>query len=175
MSNFDQSFAFLLIDEGGFSNNPNDSGGATNWGITQYDLAKFLGRPVTIDEVKSMSQATAKSIYQAYYWDPLGLDRITLYAKACAIFDIAVVCGLGVGSRLAQEACNMSGAGLVIDGHLGPLSAGAINGAPNMAFIRDISEILEARFNAIAERNPNDQVFLKGWIARARRLLTLAS
>lgn len=45
MSNFDDAFTYTIGNEGGYSNDPNDSGGPTNFGITIGDLSRFLGRP----------------------------------------------------------------------------------------------------------------------------------
>lgn len=171
--NIDDAFAYLLVDEGGYTNDPNDSGGPTNWGITQGDYSRWLKRPASIPEVRAMTKKVAEQIYSDYYWMPMGLDKIVDSKKATALFDVGVVCGIYQGQIMAQRACNSIGAGLVPDGHIGPLSIQAINQAAPSLFIRDMSSQVESRFRGIVANNPKDEVFLRGWVARARRLLSL--
>lgn len=173
MNNFLKAFSYVMVDEGGYTNDPNDSGGPTNWGITQDDYSRWLKRPASIYDVKVMTSDVAEQIYRDYYWDPLSLDSVVDYGKACAIFDIGVVCGLRTGVLMAQRALNEIGASLVLDGHLGPLTLQALNQVASTIFIRHFEDIVEERFKGIAATNPKDEVFLKGWLNRARRLLTL--
>ena len=51
--------------EGGYSNHPADRGGPTNMGITQATLSEYLGRPASVDEVRSLSRAQAVAIYRS--------------------------------------------------------------------------------------------------------------
>ena len=41
-SNYNDCLTRLLKDEGGYTNNPNDSGGPTNYGITLADYRKYI-------------------------------------------------------------------------------------------------------------------------------------
>jgi len=173
MSNFDLAFKFTVGNEGGYSNDTYDSGGPTNWGITQHDLSVSLGRPASVQDVKNMSQATAKGIYLARYWLPLALDKVEDTGIATCMFDIGVVRGIGVPPHYAQKICNDRGAGLVPDGHIGPLTLAAINACPQAVFIRDFSTMTAQGFRNIAANNPTQEKFLRGWLNRAVRLLTL--
>ena len=59
MNNFNRAFTELLGNEGGYSNNPNDPGGETNWGIT-LAVARANGY---VGAMKDMDQSFAKRIY----------------------------------------------------------------------------------------------------------------
>lgn len=172
---FEQAFAYTVGNEGKYSNDKNDSGGPTMYGITQRDLSKWLGRPASVQEVKDMSLDTARAIYKRDYWAPLACDNIASSGIALCMFDIGVVRGIGVPPKYAQQICNEHGAHLVEDGHLGPLSLAAINAVEPSIFITDFSHHAEAGFRAIVAASSSQAGFLKGWVNRARRLLTLIS
>ena len=44
--NFNDCLNRLLKDEGGYTNDPNDNGGPTNFGITIADYRKYIDRKV---------------------------------------------------------------------------------------------------------------------------------
>ena len=73
---------FIFKAEGGYSDNPEDPGGPTNFGITLATLRAYEGDPnLTADDVKNLTPAVAKEIYRTAYWNrmqcgalPVGLD-----------------------------------------------------------------------------------------------------
>ena len=65
----------ILQEEGGFINNPLDSGGPTNWGITQQTLSDWLGHAATIDDVKNLTKDQAVEIYTTKYATPFDLYK----------------------------------------------------------------------------------------------------
>jgi lysozyme family protein len=114
MSNFDQAFVELLGHEGGYSNNPSDPGGETNWGIT-VAVARENGY---IGVMKDMDQSVAKVIYSKKYWLP-AFDQLP-YPVAFQIFDAAVNSGVGQAVRWLQRSV-----GTADDGKLGPITTAA--------------------------------------------------
>ncbi len=173
MSNFDDAFKYTVGNEGGYTNDKYDSGGPTNWGITQHDYAVFKGRPVSAADVKAMPISDAKTIYAKSYWLPVAADKLINSGVATCMFDIGVVRGIGVPPKYAQQICVNHGIALTQDGHLGPISIAAINSLDPATFIRDFSHMAENGFRSIAARRPTQNKFLRGWVNRARRLLTL--
>lgn len=172
-SPLEQALDYVFHDEGGYSNHPKDHGGATNFGITRETLSRWRKTPCSAADVKAMSKEEAKDIYEAWYWKPLACDRINSVAVAIAMFDIGVVRGIGVPPKYAQEICNARGAGLVLDGHIGPKTLSAINGFQQEVFIKAFSLKAKNGFLGIVARKPSQVVFLKGWLRRANRILTL--
>ena len=81
-SRFDACMPFIFKAEGGYSDNPADPGGPTNFGITLATLRAYEGDPnLTADNVKTLTPAVAKEIYRTAYWNrmqcgalPAGLD-----------------------------------------------------------------------------------------------------
>lgn len=115
MNNFDRAFIELLGHEGGYSNNPSDPGGETNWGIT-IAVARENGYP---GPMRNMDQSVAKAIYARKYWHP-AFDNLP-YEIAFQVFDAAVNSGVGQAVRWLQRA-----AGVVDDGKIGPVTMKAV-------------------------------------------------
>ena len=81
--------------EGGYVNDPRDSGGATNWGITEHVARKFG----YAGNMRELHQTTAERIAKREYWDVMNLDEIGKLAPAVAkeMFDT----GFNTGTRRA--------------------------------------------------------------------------
>lgn len=173
MSDFDSALQYVLDNEGGFTDDPEDSGGATNFGITHEDLSNFLGHAVSTDDVRNMTLDTASQIYRQCYWNPMRLDEVASSPIATAIFDTGVNRGISIGAKYAQRVCNQEGASLSVDGSIGPLSLAAINSTPPAVFIQDYYDLVKAGYDAIIANRPSQRVFQNGWMARAKKLLTL--
>lgn len=173
MSNLEKALTYLFPNEGGYTNDPKDSGGPTNWGVTLGDLSRHRGHVVSASDVKNMPKSEAIDIYREKYWKPLGCNLIKHDGIATAIFDMGVLFGIGVPPKFAQAICNAHGSKLTVDGKIGPFTASAINALDPKVFINDFKLKCDARFRDIAARIPKNQRFLKGWLNRSRRLLTL--
>lgn len=173
MSNFDTIVLNTLKSEGGFTNDPEDRGGPTNFGITYHDLANFRGHSVTVDDVKNMTVDEAKTIYKTKYWDPCNLDAITSYKKALIIFDQGVLCGTGTAAKRAQSAVNahLVPGLIVVDGQIGPKSLKAINEMNETLFCLEFLFLTQHYFVQIVKNNPTQIVFLTGWLNRSQNLM----
>ena len=85
MNDFDACIAFVLTQEGGYVNDPNDPGGETKFGISK--------RAYPDEDIANLTIDRAKELYRRDYWDALGLDSRP-YGEALAILDTAVNCGI---------------------------------------------------------------------------------
>jgi len=74
--NFDKCFEMLLAHEGGFVNHPDDPGGATNLGVTKRTLQNYLGRHVSMDEMRNLAPEDVKLIYRKNYADAIRFDDL---------------------------------------------------------------------------------------------------
>jgi lysozyme family protein len=175
MGIFSSCIQYVLDNEGGYTNDPNDSGGPTNFGITQEDLAEWYKRPVSAAEVQSMSVKTAEQIYFFNYWNPLNLGQIPSNNICTCILDTGVNQGTGTAARFAQKASNACGITpiLNVDGMLGDFSMANINACNVNDFIDAYVTSVLARYQEIVTQHPTQQVFMNGWTNRANRLLSL--
>ena len=174
MSHFPKAYDYTLKNEGGWSNHPADRGGSTMMGVTIGTYSRWLGRRASEEELRKIEPATVKAIYKEWYFDVNRLDEIKSFAIACAIYDIGVVCGIRTSARLAQRALrNLGQEFIVIDGIIGRATLRSLNNVSESEFINEFKLLVDAHFKSIVERNPSQQVFLRGWLNRSKRLLTL--
>ena len=92
---FNKAFNWLKPIEGGYVNDPDDPGGATNKGVTQNTYNAWLKKQnKPVKDVKYITEAEAKEIYFNNFWLAAGCDKMTSkFAVVC--FDSAVNHGLG--------------------------------------------------------------------------------
>lgn len=92
--NFEQAFKWLMVDEGGYTNDPSDSGGATKYGITIGDYKKYLKKGATPNDVKTLTLAQAETIYRSKYWSAVNGDTLPSGVDNAA-FNYGVLAGIG--------------------------------------------------------------------------------
>ncbi len=117
---FERALAFVLSQEGGYSDNAKDPGGATNLGITRATLSKWRGRKVTREEGQSLSRREAASIYRQEYWQRCKCDQLPP-ALAFLMFDTAVNQGVSRAIKFLQRSI-----GTKVDGIIGPNTLEAV-------------------------------------------------
>jgi len=110
--NYNDCLTRLLKDEGGYTNDPRDPGGATNFGITLTDYRKYIDSEGTADSVRKMSVEDAKTIYKTKYWDALGCDTLPSGVDY-SCFDYGVNSGLGRPRKALQQFKDKTGADLI--------------------------------------------------------------
>ena len=81
MQTVEQIAAQIVAREGGYVNDPDDPGGATNHGVTLATMRRLgldLNRDGRIDaaDVRGLSAARAAAIYVEHYFRRPGLDRL---------------------------------------------------------------------------------------------------
>jgi lysozyme family protein len=101
---FEKALKFVLLHEGGYVNNPNDKGGATNKGITQSTYNTWLrSKGQNIKDVRNITDSEVKEIYYNNYWLKAGCDKMSeKFAILC--FDTAVNMGVSRVSEFLKAA-----------------------------------------------------------------------
>jgi len=138
--NFDLCLKFVLAREGGFSDDPDDNGGATKMGITAKTLAMARGHAVTTDDVKALGEPEAKEIYRSLYWNLLRCDDLPRGIDLL-VFDFGVNGGPGRSVRILQQAV-----GTTQDGSIGPATLAATrNAVQNSGGAELVNALCDAR------------------------------
>ena len=103
---FDDALQFVLQQEGGFVNNPNDPGGATNRGVTQGTYDRYRSaQGVAPRAVSGIADGEVSDIYQTQYWTAarcMDIEQLDA-GLALVVFDTAVNSGVGEASRILQR------------------------------------------------------------------------
>lgn len=101
---FKEALKFVLKWEGGYVNNPDDKGGATNKGITQYTYNAWLkSKGLAQRDVRYITQDEVEQIYYKNYWLKAGCDKMSPKFALLA-FDTAVNMGLARVNQFLKAA-----------------------------------------------------------------------
>ena len=164
--------------EGGYVNDPSDSGGETNFGITKA-VARECGFNL---EMSLMTYGEAFNIYTKKYWDPLSLDAICALAPSIAeeLFDTGVNMGIDRAGKFLQRclnALNGGGTDLAVDGKIGAKSVEALEafiakrGVEGESVLFNMLNALQGEFYiSLCEQRPKDKKFIYGWFKNRVRL-----
>ena len=165
---FEKALKRILKHEGGFVNDPLDSGGMTNLGVTKRVWEEFVGHPVSEADMKALTPEIIAPMYKMKYWNssycevlPKGLDYV--------VFDFAVNAGTGRSVKTLQQAI-----GCVADGVIGPKTMAAINDANPKDLIAKFSDARADFYQGIVARKPDQARFIKGWLNRVEESRKLA-
>ena len=110
---FARSLAKVLQSEGGFSNHPDDPGGATMKGVTQrvYDAYRDRsGHPHR--SVRYIDTAELQDIYRSSYWNTARLDKFPA-GVSYVVFDGNVNSGVKQSVLWLQRALGVNADGIV--------------------------------------------------------------
>ena len=163
--NFAACLAFTLREEGGFVDNPDDPGGATNLGITLATYRTYADDPSAgVGQIQDLSQMIAGRIYRMEYWNPIRGDALPAGVDL-SVFDFGVNAGIYGSARLLQRALGFEGD--AVDGCIGPETLGAAAKADPRTVIGALYTLQSDYYRGLDEFD----VFGQGWLNRtaARR------
>ena len=156
--NFEASLKMILHHEGLFSAHPSDPGGATMRGVTQAVWEDWVDRPVTEDEMKSLTVDDVTPIYKQNYWDRMkGDDPLMASGVDFCTFDLCVNGGTGRGAKMLQKVL-----GVTQDGGIGPQTLAALSKRDPV----DVIENYAAQREAFYRRLKTFDTFGRGWLRR---------
>ena len=171
-STFEAAIGAVLAHEGGYSNHPNDTGGATNHGIT-INVARGYGSLADFDrdgdvdarDMQLMPLEFAKQVYRDRYWN--ALYELLGQSLASKVFDTAVNCGPSQAHKFLQRALVSLGQTVGVDGALGPQTMAKAVAVPEGALLGAFRAQQKAFYESLVKAKPSQGVFLKGWLRRA--------
>lgn len=175
----DQVAPGLLAVEKGYVNNPADTGGETNWGVT-VKLARSYGYT---GPMREMPKAKALDILEREFFIAPRLNSVATFAPPVAVklCDIAVNMGpswAGIFLQTALNALNRRGKDypdLKVDGGIGPSTVAALQaymrarptGTSMVVLLTAIRSQQAVRFLTLTSREENED-FVYGWLLRAQ-------
>lgn len=174
----------IVAREGGYVDDPDDPGGATNHGVTIHTMRQ-LGLDLTGDgqitpaDVRALSRDRAINIYMdRYFHDP----RIAELPEVLweTVFDMQVNAGTNA-VKILQRLLTRMGFPLDDDGRIGPATIQAAHDAAKVApdHLADAYGIARRNYYfALADRRPASRKYARtraggkgGWITRAEHFI----
>ncbi|MBU2866851.1 holin-associated N-acetylmuramidase [Pacificibacter marinus] len=175
----------IIAREGGYVDDPDDLGGATNFGVTIGTLRRLGidndgdGR-VTSSDVRMLTRAQARDIFVEHYFSGPRIDELPPVLHA-TVFDMYVNAGTNA-VRILQRLLVDMGQNIVVDGQIGPQTIEACLIAQSLAphHLADAFGIARRNYYyALADRRPKSRKYAKrrdggkgGWITRAEEFIS---
>lgn len=174
----------IVAREGGYVNDPDDPGGATNYGVTIHTMRR-LGLDLSGDghvdaeDVRRLSRAQAVDIFLQHYFERPQLSALPDVLQE-TVFDMYVNAGSNA-VKILQRLVNQMGETLKVDGAIGPKTLAAVQRATAKApnHIADAYGVARRNYYfALADRRPASRKFARsraggkgGWIKRAEAFI----
>lgn len=154
---FELGLSFVFDVEGIESDDPDDKGGLTRFGIAQN-----FNPDIDVSRLRTRDKAIL--IYLTKYFYPAHCEDYPRWL-AIAVFDASVNHGPTSAIKLLQQALRVKADGLV-----GPITIAAIESRSPGSLIIDFLSYRALRYHQIAAKDASQQKYIRGWM---RRLLLL--
>lgn len=169
MADFNIAVGLTLINEGGYENNPNDSGNWTGGKVGEGEL-KGTKYGISASEfpaqnIEELTVEQAQAIYKEKYW-PVLYDSIKDQFMCNKIFDLGVLFGQGTAIKILQTVLQPQFSNVKADEIFGPATLAAVNGADPHSLLLAYKTAFVSRAIQTGAQNPNDRPFVSGWIRR---------
>ncbi|ROT95847.1 holin-associated N-acetylmuramidase [Histidinibacterium lentulum] len=174
----------IVAREGGYVNDPDDPGGATNHGVTVHTLRRLGldldgdGR-VTAEDVRRLSRAQAVEIFLEHYFERPRIGELPVPLQP-SVFDMQVNAGSNA-VRILQRLFGQMRLPCAIDGVIGPQTIRVAREAMAAAPDHLVDAYGIARRNYyydLADRRPASRKYARrrdggkgGWIVRAEAFI----
>ena len=164
MANHKKLEPFILRWEGGFVNDKDDLGGATNMGVTLATYRSVFGSKKTVNDLKRMTRVQWSVIFKKFYWDKWEADNIKDQNVANILVDW-LWCSGSYGIKIPQRVLGVSA-----DGIVGSKTIAAINARDGRELFDTIKQERKDYIDRICQTRPQNKTFTKGWLNRINSL-----
>lgn len=175
----------IVNREGGFVNDPDDPGGATNFGVTIHTMRR-LGLDldgdgdIDVQDVKQLSRNQAVDIFVRHYFNKPRIHQLPEPVQS-SVFDMYVNAGSNA-VKILQRMIRSMGYDISVDGGIGPqttrLAQAAFDEDPE-SFVDAYGIARRNYYFSIADRRPASRKYARtrrggkgGWIRRAEEFIS---
>ncbi len=190
MAEFQTAFDATMGNEGGYANDPDDTGGETYQGISRSWYPAWPGWLI-IDGFKAVAgqpnpyflkivsnhqslKTLAQDFYKGEYWDPLRCGEIESQSIASEIFDTAINMGRSWAVGFLQRGLNALNKNEAIygdidlDKQIGPETLRALKEClshnSEILLLKIMNGLQLTRYIEIMTDDPTQERFARGWI-----------
>ena len=170
MADVNKLAPWILKWEGGFVNDPDDSGGPTNKGVTiktwkQVGYDKDGDGDIDVKDLKLLTvNDVIKVVLKPHYWDRWKADEIVSQSVANICVDWVWASGKPGITRVQKLL------GVKQDGVVGPKTLAALNSRSPLPLFGAIKQERIKFIDEICIKNPKNLKFKKGWLNRLNDL-----
>ena len=164
MADYRKLKPFILKWEGGYVNDKDDLGGATNKGVTLATFRSVYGQGKTANDLRNMTDQQWETIFKKHFWDKWRADEITDQSVANILVDWLWASG-AYGIKIPQRVLGVS-----VDGIVGAKTIAAVNAKDGKQFFKEIRQERIDFIDRICTSRPQNKKFRKGWLNRINSL-----
>lgn len=189
---FKEALAEVLKVEGFYSDDPDDLGGETIYGISRVKNPSWKGW-ILLDKLKTNQDVKSKKFRELveadaefqskfrdfYYYNyfstnALDISKISHKEIAIELFDTAVNMGVGIAPIFLQTALNLLNRNqkdyddLLVDGLCGPVTLNAFKIARKDNVLKCLNGEQYIRYKDIVINNPRMEKYFNGWLVRVK-------
>ncbi len=182
MASYKHAIEKVIINEGGYENDPDDSGGETYLGISRNNFPKWKGWLFIDREVKRYPNSSNKMMtyrlsrykaikkyaiefYKDEFWNEIKGNDIVMQDIAESILDFCVNTGVSGGSKIVQKVV-----GCKDDGDIGPTTIRYLNNytlsKKSFEFKLNFFVQKAKKYESISNKGNNIK-YLFGWLSRS--------
>jgi lysozyme family protein len=155
--------------EGSYSNDPQDGGGPTKYGITQATLSAWRHSSATPEDVQNLTLDEATQIYKIVYVEKPGYLAIDDDAMSEQLIDAGVNHGPSQAIKFLQAAV-----GAPHDGVMGPVTVAAFHAVkPSWKVFTQFMANRLNFYSLIISHKPSQSKFAAGWMNRCAEMTDL--
>ncbi len=179
MSSRDYIINQVIEREGGYIDDPSDSGGETNYGVT-VAVARGAGY---FGAMRDLPRSVAFDIYVERFWVTVNGDGLQMLSPDIAeeVVDTGVNMGPGRAARFLQRALNVFNQrgnlydDITVDGQIGAATLTALRyylqKREGAILLLALNCLQAAAYIDLAERREKDEKFIYGWLKNRVRLV----
>jgi len=172
----------VLGAEGGWVDDPGDSGGETYRGISRRWHPHWPGwvvidaaRPLRHGQIVVEADRHVDRFYREHFWEKIGGDLIHSQLIADELLDTAINAGYVLAVQHLQTMLSVLGHGpsgheVVADGSFGPRTLAALTRAMEAGehryVVKGLNVLQGAHYVSLALRRIKDRRFIRGWFSR---------
>lgn len=160
MANFDTYAPKLKRWEGGFANDKDDTGGATNCGVTLSTFQVYYGEDKTEADLRAMTPEQWRRIMKGGFWDRCLADMIHNQSVAESIVDWCINSGPAIIKKVQGIV------GVKADGLFGPKTLRAVNEYDARKLHYRLKAARLSWIMDVVERRSAAVKFFDGWVNR---------